>query len=140
MTSMSGRSFIDTNVVVYTDDKSARKKQAVALDLIGRARLEGWGVVSTQVLQEYFAAATRKLQVPADSARRKVELLGRLDLVIIDLVDILGAIDLQRLHGFGFWDALIVRSAQRAGCSTLFTEDFQTGRVIDGLEIVNPFD
>ena len=49
---MSGRSFIDTNVVVYTDDKSARKKQAVALDLIGRARLEGWGVVSTQVLQE----------------------------------------------------------------------------------------
>ena len=137
---MSGRSFIDTNIIVYTDDKSARKKRTVALDLIGRARLEGWGVVSTQVLQEYFVTATRKLAVSSDIARRKVELLGRLDLVIIDLVDVIGAIDLQRLHGFSFWDALIVRCALRAGCKILYSEDFQSGRLIDGLEVVNPFD
>lgn len=37
------------------------------------------------------------------------------------------------------WDALIVRAAQAAGCSTLYSEDFQDGKVIDGLRIVNPF-
>jgi predicted nucleic acid-binding protein len=92
------------------------------------------------VLQEYFVAATHRLSVPADIARRKVELLARLDLVIIDAVDILGAADLHRLHSFSFWDALIVRCALRAGCTTLYSEDLQADRIIDGLKVVNPFD
>lgn len=53
--------------------------------------------------------------------------------------DVLAAIDLHRLHGTNFWDALIVRSAQQAGCKVLFTEDLQAAREIDGLQIVNPF-
>jgi predicted nucleic acid-binding protein len=68
-----------------------------------------------------------------------VELFSQLHLVLNGLDDILAAIDLHRLHSFSFWDALIVRSAHRARCRTLFTEDFQHGRRIDGLEIINPF-
>ncbi len=69
---MSARSFLDTNVLVYTDDHDTPDKQRVALDLVEQFRLQRAGVVSTQVLQEYFAAATRKLKVRPDLARRPV--------------------------------------------------------------------
>jgi predicted nucleic acid-binding protein len=136
---MSARSFVDTNVLVYTDDHDSPRKQEIALDLAEAARIEGWGVVSTQVLQEYFVAATRKLGVAAEIARAKVEIFGRLDLVIVDQSAILRGIDLHRLHGISFWDALVVDAARSAGCRVLLTEDLQGGRRFDGLEVVNPF-
>ncbi len=136
---MSVRSFFDTNILIYTDDHDAPDKQARALDLVEEARLGGWGVLSTQVLQEYFAATTRKLGVPAAIARRKVEIFARLDLAILDLSDIIAAIDLHRLHDFSFWDGLIVQAARRSGCAVLLSEDFQHGARVDGIEITNPF-
>lgn len=99
----------------------------------------GEAVVSTQVIQEFFVVSTRKLGVSAETARRKVELLGEMDLVRIDLAMILSAIDLRRLHSLSFWDALIVRAASVAGCSIVLSEDIQHGQVIDGVRIKNPF-
>lgn len=136
---MPARSFLDSNVLAYTDDHDAPRKQARALDLLADARRNGTGVVSTQVLQEYFVAATRKLGVSTDIARRKVELFARMDLVVIDLADILAAVDLHRMHQLSFWDALIVRAAQKTACSVLYTEDLQDGRRFNGLSIINPF-
>ena len=136
---MSGRSFLDTNVLVYTDDRASTEKQAQALELFVECRRRRNGVVSTQVLQEYFVAATRRLGVTAELARRKAEIFGHLQVVGLDLTDILGAIDLHRLHGISFWDSLVVRAALVSGCSRLYSEDLQAGRKFDGLEIVNPF-
>ena len=136
---MPARSLLDSNVLVYTDDADSRRKQARALELYAEVRGAGTGVVSTQVLDEYFVAATRKLGVPAATARRKVELFARLHVVVIDSGDILAAIDLHRLHQFSFWDALVIRAAQRAGCSVLYSEDMQDGRSIDGVTVRNPF-
>jgi len=136
---MNERSFFDSNLLVYTDDQDAPEKQRIALQLIESARLSRKGVLSTQVLQEYFVSTVRKLGVPAHVARRKVEIFSRFELVRIDTDDILAAIDLHRLHQFHFWDALIIRAALRSGCSVLFSEDLQAGRKIEGLEIVNPF-
>ncbi len=136
---MSERSFFDTNVLIYTDDRAAPEKQRIALDLLEQAFLERGGVVSTQVLQEYFVAATRKLGVDAVLARRKVELFARLDTVQIGVDLVLAAIDLHRLHTISFWDALIVRAALNGGCAVLFSEDLQPGQRIEGLRVVNPF-
>jgi predicted nucleic acid-binding protein len=136
---MSARSFFDTNVLVYADDKAAPAKQRRALELVADHRRAGTGVVSLQVLQEYFVTVTRKLQVDARVARRKVELLAEFDVAAPELADILAAIDLHRLHELSFWDALIVRSAKQAGCSVLLTEDFQHGREMEGIRIINPF-
>lgn len=136
---MSARSFVDTNILVYTDDHDAPNKQAKALALFEQLRTSRNGVLSTQVLQEYFVAATKRLSVEPAVARRKVELFARLDLVRIDLDIILFAIDLTRLHSVSFWDALIVRAALSSGCKVLLSEDLQPGRRINGLEIVNPF-
>jgi predicted nucleic acid-binding protein len=136
---MSARSFFDANILIYAEDKSAPAQQKRALDLVAAHRRAGTGVVSTQVLQEYFVTVTRKLGVDARVARRKVELLAEFDVAAPGVVDILGAIDLHRLHGFSFWDSLILRSAIQSGCSILLTEDLQKSREVDGVRIVNPF-
>ncbi len=137
---MGVRSFFDTNVLIYADDRAAPAKQRRALELLAEHRRAATGVVSLQVLQEYFVTITRKLGVEAAVARRKVELLAEFDVAAPDVADILAAIDLHRLHGFSFWDALIVRSAKQSGSRVLFSEDFQHGREVDGLLIVNPFE
>ena len=136
---MSGRSFFDTNVLVYTDDADAPVKRERAVTLLSEHRRSRRGVISTQVLQEYFAAATKKLRVEAPTARRKIELFGRLQLVPIGLDDILGAIDLHRLHQVSFWDGLIIRAALVSGCVRLYSEDLKDGWRLDGLTVVNPF-
>ena len=136
---MSDRSFFDTNILVYADDKAMPAKQRRAIELVAEHRRAGTGVLSSQVLQEYFVTVTCKLRVDAKIARRKVELLAEFDLVVPDLDDILAAIDLHRLHGFSFWDGLVLRAAKEAACVVLFSEDLQSGRVIDGVQIVNPF-
>jgi predicted nucleic acid-binding protein len=136
---MSARSFFDTNVLLYADDKSAPIKQRRSRDLMAEHRRDGTGVISLQVLQEYFVNVTRKLGVDTRIARRKVELLAELDVAVPQVPDVLAAIDMHRLHGISFWDALILRTAQQAGCSVLLSEDFQHDREIDGVRIVNPF-
>lgn len=136
---MSARSFFDTNVLAYSDDKAFPAKQRRAVELVAEHRRAGTGVVSLQVLQEYFVTVTRKLGIDDAVACRKVELLAEFDVVAPDVADILAAIDLHRLHGFSFWDALILRSAKQAGCRVLLTEDLQDRQEVDGVRIVNPF-
>jgi len=133
------RRFLDTNVLVYADDLDAGTKREKARGLLDEALASGEGVVSTQVLQEFFVISTGKLGVEPTLARRKVELLAEMDLVRVDLDLILAAIDLSRLHSFSFWDALIVRAAAAAGCGLLLSEDLQHGQVVDGVRIEDPF-
>jgi predicted nucleic acid-binding protein len=133
------RVFIDTNALVYADDLDAGIKNGVARRVLREVLAAGNGVVSTQILQEFFVIATRKLGVDPEIARRKVELLSALDVVRIEVDEILAAIDLHRLHTISFWDALIVRCAAAAGCARLLSEDLQHGRTIAGVKIQNPF-
>ena len=133
------RSFFDTNVLVYGDDASEPAKQCKSLELIRSHRLNRTGVVSLQVLQEYFVAVTRKFKLEASLARQKVEVFARFDVGQPGIEDILAAIDFHRLHRFSYWDALVLRMAKQTGCNVLLTEDMQHGQVVDGLRIVNPF-
>ena len=134
------RFFLDTNVVAYADDLDSPGKQAIALELLARAYGEPAGVISLQVMQEYFVTATRKLGIAPPYARRKVELLAKLEVVRLDSQDLLAAVDLQGLHGFSFWDALIIQAAMLARCSVLYSEDLQSGFRLGSLRIVNPFE
>jgi predicted nucleic acid-binding protein len=133
------RSFVDTNVLVYADDGAAPAKQARARALIGDLFAAGSGVLSLQVLREYFVVATGKLGIGAEEARRKVEIYSHFDVVTSDVDDLLAAIDLHRLHGLTLWDALIVQSALAARCGLLYSEDLQHGRRFGSVRIENPF-
>ena len=133
------RSFFDTNVLAYTDDAGEPEKQAAALKLQAACHRRGQAVVSTQVLQEYFVTVTRKMGVDPVIARRKIELYGRMNVVVNQVDDVLAAVDLARLHTLSFWDALIVRAAQQGECRVIYSEDMQHGWKVDGIEVVNPF-
>ncbi len=136
---MKERSFIDTNILIYTDDADYPEKQKIAIQLLESGWHNGNAILSTQVLQEYFSAATRKLKIPAEKAQRKIELLSQLEISSIEHQDIVRAIELHRLHSFSFWDSLIVVMAQKTACTILYSEDMQEGRKINGVKIVNPF-
>lgn len=136
---MKDRVFVDTNVLVYADDLDAGEKMERARALVSELFRDQNGVLSTQVLQEFFAVTTRKLGVDPAVARRKVELLSTLDVVAIQVPHILHAIDLHRLHSVSFWDGLILSCAAAAGCKRLWTEDLQAGATIAGVRIENPF-
>jgi predicted nucleic acid-binding protein len=91
------------------------------------------------VLHEYFAVATRKLRIDAETARRRIQLYSRLHVVTLKATDVLAAIDLHRSYQLSIWDALIVRAALVDGCRRLYSEDFQQGLRIEKLEVVNSF-
>jgi predicted nucleic acid-binding protein len=133
------RTFLDTNILLYCDDSAKPAKQAKAQELVIKHRIQRTGVISLQILQEYFVNATRKLGLDPGLARQKVEAYSRFNLVQPTVNDVLAAIDLHRLNGFSYWDALVIRCASQSGCSVLLTEDLQHGQVIDGVRIVNPF-
>jgi predicted nucleic acid-binding protein len=133
------RSFIDTNILVYADDAFDPRKQQLALDLVVDLRARQEGVLSTQVLQEYFVTATRKLGLDAHVARQRVTQFGRFELIQPTLDMLLAAMDLQQNHSLSFWDALIVQTASAARCRVLYSEDMQAGARIGEVFIVNPF-
>ena len=133
--------FVDTNVLVYAHDRSEVGKQPVARGLLEELWANQTGVLSTQILQEFYVVATRKFDPPLSSraAREIVALYGTWRLVQIDLPLILMASELEERHGLSFWDALVVEAARRAGAARLVTEDLQDERVIGGVRIENPF-
>jgi predicted nucleic acid-binding protein len=136
---VSDRVFVDTNVFVYADDASAKIKRLRAREVLSGLVRDRRAVVSTQVMQEYYAAAIRKLGLAPEKARMRVERLHRLDTVVVRPEIILGAIDLHRLHSLSFWDALVIKAASVAGCGRLLSEDLNEGQVIERVRIVNPF-
>jgi predicted nucleic acid-binding protein len=136
---MRGLAFFDTNILIYADDVDSPGKQRIAIDLIAECRRRNVFVLSLQVLQEYFAAATRKLGVTAENAQRKVELLARGPVIRFTELDVIAAIELHRLNRISFWDAMIVHAARIAGASVLYSEDLQHGAALGGVRVANPF-
>lgn len=136
---MTVRSFLDSNVLVYTDDLDNPEKRDRAIRLIENLHRQHLAVVSSQVLQEYFVSTTRKLRARPDIARQKVELFASHGAVAITPEMVLRAIDRHRDDRLSYWDALIVEAASVAGCSVLYTEDLQAGRRFGALKVVNPF-
>jgi predicted nucleic acid-binding protein len=135
------RRFFDTNVLVYLFDASAPRKKARAQELLRQTVSEGLALLSTQVLQEFFVAVTRKLSVPPphEQAERAVRDLAKLPTAQIDAEMIMKSITAMRGYRLSFWDSLIIQAALHGGATTLYTEDLQHGQIIETLSIENPF-
>lgn len=136
---MSQRTFVDTNVFVYAEDADEPAKRQVAQALIRHLSSQQRGVISTQVLTEYVAAARRRFNFTIAQSRQGVLLMCKLDVVQIKAQQVLDALDLATTYKLSHWDALIVKAAAISGCGILATEDMQHGQKIDGVRIENPF-
>ena len=132
-------SFIDSNVLIYAEASDEPKKQAVALALLRRLKLAGTGVISTQALQEFANVALRKMGLGANHVRKQLSAHEQFEVVQVTPEIIRGALDIHQTRSVSFYDALIVQAAITAGCDTLYSEDLNTGEVIDGVKINNPF-
>jgi predicted nucleic acid-binding protein len=132
--------FVDTNVLVYSEDTNSPAKQRAARALLSRMSTDHVGVISTQVVQEFYVAATRKLMIDALTAKSMLNTFHALEIVTVDVELVKEAIDCSVLNRISFWDALIVVSAEKARCEVLWTEDLNPGQIIRGVRIENPFE
>ena len=135
----SERFFLDTNILAQSLDKSDIKKVKKARQLLRDGAENDSGVISTQVLQEFYVAATKKLSVEPLVAKELLHQFQNMDTIVITAGLISEAVDCSILNRLSFWDSLIVVAAESAGCSTIWTEDLNNGQIIRGVQIKNPF-
>lgn len=138
---MSADTFVDTNVLVYAHDLDAGERHAIAVRVVSELWETRGAVISTQVLQEFYVNATRKiaLPLPRSTARQVVRTYTAWQTEQIGPAEILVASELEEQHQLSFWDALIVAAAAKGGASRILTEDMPSGRTIAGIRIENPF-
>ena len=139
MASLGSRSFIDTNILIYAEASDEPAKRQAALALLKQLYESASGVLSTQVLQEYCNVALKKLKLPAAHIRAQLNLYEQFEVVQITPALIRAGLDLHQTRSISFYDAIVLASAQTAGCSDLFSEDFNAGEMCDGVRIINPF-
>jgi predicted nucleic acid-binding protein len=139
---MNDRIFVDTNVLVYAYDRSEPQKQQQALRVLDRLAVTGAGVISTQVLSEFFVAVTRKIAAPLsvgeayDRVKNYLQSWTTLDLTGMVVLEAVRGV---RDHQFNFWDAQIWAVARLNQVAVVFSEDFNVGAVIEGIRFANPF-
>jgi predicted nucleic acid-binding protein len=132
--------FLDTNVLLYaiSDVPEEAPKRARA-----RALIEGDDIaLSLQVLQEFYTQATKTSRawgLSSEDARSLVEAWRRFPVQETTLALLDRGFELQRRHRFNFWDCMIIAAALAQGCDTLWTEDMQDGRIVEGMRIADPF-
>ena len=136
---MAGRSFIDTNVLVYAEASDEPVKQRSALTLLKRLYDDKEGVISTQVLQEYCNVALKKLRLDPVYIRAQLDLFEQFEVVQVTPAIIRGGLDLQQSRNVSFFDSMVLASAHASGCNVIWSEDMNTGEVINGMTIANPF-
>jgi predicted nucleic acid-binding protein len=137
---MTGKTFIDTNVLIYAHDVDATEKHQIAKTVLQTLWTERTGVLSTQVLQEFYVNVTRKIQSPLsrDLARLVVSSYA-IWCVDTTPAEISMAFRIEDESRIGFWDALIVSAAAKGGATRILSEDLNAGQRIAGILVENPF-
>ena len=139
---MIGRVLIDSTVLVYAFDAASRDKQARAADVLAGIEPIGSGVLSTQVLGEFFRVITEKIAHPLTSAQARLELerlVAAWPVLPITAPVVVEAARGVRDHRMSYWDAQLWATARLNQVDVVLSEDFQDGRVLDGVRFVNPF-
>jgi predicted nucleic acid-binding protein len=137
---MSDRTFVDANVLIYAHDVDSKAKHAVAKGILSELWTQRTGVLSPQVLQEFYVNVTRKIATPIarDSARAVVN-AHAVWCIETTPADVSFAFRIEDESRIGFWDALIVASAVKSGAVRILSEDLNDRQIISGIRIENPF-
>jgi predicted nucleic acid-binding protein len=140
MNFMSGKCFVDTNILVYAHDRSAGVKHQRAQRLLEQLWDSGQGVLSTQVLQELCMNLRRKIShpLPVNEVRLLIRDYATWEVVTNTSESVLQALDIELRYKTSFWDALILQAAESSGATILYTEDLATGQRYRAVQVVNP--
>ena len=136
----AGRLALDTNVLVYFVDSADRERCARAQDVVRRAAQGGQCVLAFQSIGEFYTAVTRRrLQPPAEAAEQARDWMALFPLVEAIAADARGGLDAAAAGRFSYWDALLLTTLGRVGCTALLSEDMQDGAGLAGVTVLNPF-
>lgn len=137
---MSDKAFVDTNVLIYAHDRDAGAKHEIAQKLLQELWEEQTGLLSIQVLQEFYVNVTRKIPSPLAKKSARAIVTNYLPWCANTTpAEISGAFQIEDEARISFWDALIISSALKRGASRILSEDLQAGRRVAGILVVNPF-
>jgi predicted nucleic acid-binding protein len=132
--------FVDTNVLVYAHDASAGLKHERALALTESLWETRTGCLSIQVLEEFYVTVTRKVARPlaSEAAAQIVADLAAWRVHTPEVADVLAAVEIHRRYGISFWDGLVIQSAVRLGCQSIWSEDLNPSKIYAGIPVLNP--
>ncbi|MBZ5620457.1 MAG: PIN domain-containing protein [Acidobacteriia bacterium] len=133
------KAFFDTNILLYMYGGADLAKQARARELFQQYTHSSRMLLSTQVVQELYAAGSRKLRMPRRELRDVVAKLLELPLVVVGPAQIMSAIQTEERYKISFWDALILAAAESGGADVLYTEDLNHGQQYGSVTVRNPF-
>ena len=138
---MRGKVFVDTNILIYAHDLDAGIKHDAAMIILETLWEEEAGILSTQVLQEFYVNITRKIlnPLPPAKARSIIENYRAWQVEVNGPDTILLASEIEERYLLSFWDSLIVAAARNGKAEKILTEDFQHGQRLEGMVIENPF-
>jgi predicted nucleic acid-binding protein len=138
---MTGKVFVDSNVLVYAHDGDAGVKQQQAASLLKELWESGCGRLSTQVLQEFYTNVTQKIKRPLarSVAREVIRNYGIWVEYFITPSTVVRASEISETWMLSFWDSMILAAAEQNSAEELLTEDLNHGQVIAGIQVVNPF-
>jgi predicted nucleic acid-binding protein len=133
--------FVDSNVLVYSEDGLDPDKQRRALEWLDALWARGCGRLSTQTLNEFYVNATRKIKPPLQQgeARAKIRRFQSWFPLLLDQAVLETAWAVEARYQLHFWDSLIVAAAQHQDCTVLLTEDLSDGQQYGMVQVVNPF-
>ncbi|MFH0925240.1 MAG: PIN domain-containing protein [bacterium] len=134
--------FFDTNILIYAYDIDVSEKHGIAVSLLRETIRKDKPILSVQVLNEFFVVVTRKIQRPfsLQEAKEKVEqLISSFTIVDLNFFITIKAIDVMEKNRLSFWDSLIISAAKEAKATLIFSEDLNSGQIIEGIKVINPF-
>jgi predicted nucleic acid-binding protein len=138
---MKGKIFVDTNIIIYAYDLDSGPKHDIAKTVIENLWEEKSGIISTQVLQEFYVNITRKIATPLPPAQAR----GVIENYLVWHVELNGpetillASEIEERYNLSFWDSMIVAAARNAEAEKILTEDLNPGQIVEGILIENPF-
>ena len=133
-----GKAFFDTSILLYMYGGNSSKRRR-ATELFAECAKKARIIVSAQVVQEFYAAGSRKLKIPHAPLREATAALLDLPLVVLGPSHITAAMQNETRYEVSFWDALILAAAQSEDAQLLYTEDLNDGQSYGGVLVVNPF-
>jgi predicted nucleic acid-binding protein len=138
---MTGKIFVDSNVLIYAHDADAGVKQQRAAERLGKLWDDGLGLLSTQVLQEFYVNVTQKIKTPLARSTAR-EIIRNYALWVASPITpstVVRASEISEAWKLSFWDGMIFAAAEQESAEQLLSEDLNHGQVVAGIKIVNPF-
>lgn len=133
--------FVDADILIYSEDGADVVKRDLALQWLSVLWRRGIGRVSTQVLNEFYVIATRKLKppMPAGDARAEVRRYELWQPWQLDHATVESAWAVESRYGLHYWDSLVIAAAQHLGCRFVLSEDMGHEQHYGGVQVINPF-